>query len=70
MTWRGWLAWAGLGCSVVLGYREDWLASGGAAFGVALLAAWWVWREFAATRARFRKSDEFSAALAKVAKLR
>jgi hypothetical protein len=63
---RGWVAWACVGCSAALGYRGDWLASAGAAFGVALIAGWWVCGEFAATRERMRVAAELSAALAEV----
>ena len=64
MTWRGWLAWAGTGSAIVLGAGGDWLASGIAAWCAAMLAAWWVGSEFAATRERMRISDE---AFAKIA---
>ena len=61
MTWRGWVAWAGLGCSAVLGWRADWLASAGAAFGAAMLAAWWVRGQLLATRRTLRVLAEMSA---------
>ena len=64
MRLRGWLAWAGVGSAVALGYRADWLASAGTAFGAAVMAAWWVCGEMLATRVRMRISAEMSEALA------
>jgi hypothetical protein len=61
---RGWLAWAGVGSAIILGIGADWLASAGAAFGAALLAAWWLLGEMLATRERIRVAGEMSAALA------
>lgn len=66
MRVRGWLAWAGVGSAVVLGCRDLWLASAGAAFGAALLAAWWLLGEMLATRERIRAAGEMSAALTEV----
>ena len=65
MTWRWWLAWAGVGSAIVLGCLDDWLASAGAAFGAALLAAWWVCGEMLAMRERMRVSAEMSAEIAR-----
>ena len=64
MSWKGWLAFAVIGCAITLAYRGDWLAVAGATAIVLLPVTWWVRSEFAATRTRFRESAEWGAALA------
>jgi len=61
LNWRGWLAFAIVGCAITLACRHDWLAAAGAAACVLLPVAWRVRGELAATRKIMRGLAEMAA---------
>jgi hypothetical protein len=50
VSWRGWLAFAVVGCALALAYRHDWTAAAGAAACVLLPVSAWARSRLLATR--------------------